>query len=274
MLTPTCSPVRLVSDSTLSRLDHATKLVTETRELWVLKVYPDAAEAGGSYRWVGRERAPQRSSTPDLERAREEGDRRARGRLRRYAAANGLSRLITCTYRGEGCHEPRQLRRDVGAFVRRLRGGVGHGGIPYAWVPEWHKSGHGLHVHLGVGEYIEKGLIERTWGHGFVDVRLLGKRGEGSDLEEARGAAGYLAKYIGKEVGAGAEQGLHRYEVAQGFQPAWVDFAGRTLEEAFDQATAYMGAKPVEVWRPDGDWDGPPVVWAKWSAARREQDGR
>jgi hypothetical protein len=32
-------------------------------------------------------------------------------------------------------------------------------------------------------------------------------------------AAGYLAKYVGKDLARKRESGLHRYEVAQGFQP-------------------------------------------------------
>jgi hypothetical protein len=53
----------------LSRLDHATKLVREQRQMWVLTVYPDAGEAGGSWVWVGRELPPCESLVPDPDRA-------------------------------------------------------------------------------------------------------------------------------------------------------------------------------------------------------------
>ncbi|MBI4259163.1 MAG: hypothetical protein HY658_01230 [Actinobacteria bacterium] len=206
-----------------------------------------------------------------MERARLEADRRARGKLRRYSAANGLNRLITCTYRGGGCHDPRELRRDVGAFFRRLRVRTGGEAFPYAWVPEWHRSGHGLHVHAGVGSFIAKGVIEESWRHGFVDIRLMGSRDGATVLHEARAAAGYLAKYIGKDVGEGVEPGLHRYEVAQGFQPAAVEFVAISAEEALDAASGYIGGEPDAVWRPDEDqWDGPPVLWARWPMARRD----
>jgi len=260
----------LVPYPTVSRLDTATKLVRERRDLWVLKLYPTAGEAGGSFRWIARDGTRARGRSPDVERARQEAERRARGKLRRYATANGLNRLVTCTYRGEGCHDPRQVRTDLGLFFRRLRASAG-GAFPYAWVPEWHKSGHGLHIHAGVGNYMPKRVLEGAWGQGFVDIRLVGGR-EGADvLQEARVAAAYLAKYVGKDVGAGVERGLHRYEVAQGFQPAAVEFAGVSAEAVLAAATEHMGGEPELVWRPDEDeWDGPPVVWARWARARRD----
>jgi hypothetical protein len=49
----------------------------------------------------------------------------------------------------EALASPRQLRRDVGGFFRRVRGELG--GDAYLWVPEWHPGGHGLHVHFAVG---------------------------------------------------------------------------------------------------------------------------
>lgn len=275
MSTQPRSRALLVPDEALTRLDHATKLVRERRDLWVLKLYPAAAEAGGSFRWVARETGPRKGAAHDGERARDEADRRARGKVRRYAAANGLNRLITCTYAGEGCHDPRQLRRDVAAFFRRLRKEAGSGAFAYVWVPEWHKSGHGLHIHAGVGSFLPKPLIKRSWGAGFVDVRLLGSR-EGTTLvHEARRAAAYLSKYMGKDVGEGVERGLHRYEVAQGFQPTAVEFVAHRLDQTIQQASEYMGARPEMVWRPEEDaWDGPPVVWVSWASARRDREPR
>ena len=31
---------------------------------------------------------------------------------------------------------------------RSLRSALGGAALPYLWVPEWHKSGHGLHAHF------------------------------------------------------------------------------------------------------------------------------
>ena len=122
-----------------------------------------------------------------------EAGRRARARLRRYCAANRLNRLGTLTYRGEGCHDPELVRVHLGEFFRSLRDGLGGAAFPYVWVPEWHKSGHGLHAHFAVGRFVKRSLIESAWGHGFVHIKLLGDLPVGSgSLSEARIAAGYL----------------------------------------------------------------------------------
>ncbi len=93
--------------------------------------------------------------------------------------------------------------------------------MPYLWTAEWHKTGHGLHVHFPAGEYIRRSLIERSWGHGFVHIKLLGDLPVGtSAVGQARKAAGYLSKYVGKAFDEnGRIPGLHRYEIAQGFEP-------------------------------------------------------
>lgn len=129
-----------------------------------------------------------------------EAARRARGKIRRYCTANRLNRLGTLTYAGAGNHDPLLLREHLGVFFRRLRGEMGGEAFPYLWVPEWHKSGHGLHVHFAVGRFIPRRKIEVSWGHGFVHIKLLGDLPVGSGrLAEARRAALYLAKYAGKD---------------------------------------------------------------------------
>jgi len=84
--------------------------------------------------------------------------------VRRYCAANRLNRLGTLTYAGQGCHDPGELRADVGSFFKGLRGQLGAKPIPYLWVPEWHPGGHGLHVHFAVGRFIKQSLIREEWG--------------------------------------------------------------------------------------------------------------
>jgi hypothetical protein len=131
---------------------------------------------------------------PDPERASEEAARRARAKIRRYAAANRLNRLGTFTYRGEGCHDPLRLPADLAGFFRELRAGLGAGRFAYVWVPQWHPGGHGLHAHFAVGRFVPRRLIERAWGHGFVHIKLLDGLPVGSGtLGEARLAARYLA---------------------------------------------------------------------------------
>ena len=231
---------------------------------WSFSLYPDAAEGGGSFRSVAGSSGDGRSLDP-LD-SSEDGAKRAKRMVRRYCAANRLNRLGTLTYRGEGQHSPGALRSDVGAFFRRLRGSVGEP-FPYLWVPEWHKSGHGLHVHFAVGRFIGVRAIERAWGHGFVHIKLLGDLPTGSgSLGEARLAARYLSKYVGKAFGATQAAGRHRYEVAQGFQPRAVTLDGATADEVLGWAETVMGKAPAYLWRSrdqDG-WDGPPSVFASW----------
>jgi hypothetical protein len=249
-----------------SSLEYGTKLATPNMGRWTLVLYPDAAEGGGSFRSDARSSGGGYSVEPGRD-SRPDAARRARGKARRYCAANRLNRLGTLTYAGAGCHDPEQLREDVAGFFKRLRESTGER-LPYLWTPEWHKSGHGLHVHFAVGRYVRRGLIDGAWGRGFVHIKLLGDIPVGSGaLGEARVAARYLSKYVGKDLGEGEAAGLHRYEVAQGFQPKSVGLDGPTADEVLDCAQARMGAAPEYVWRSreTEDWSGPPAVWASWA---------
>jgi hypothetical protein len=213
-------------------------------------------------------RVPVRVADP--ERSRAEAARRARGKGRRYCAAHRLNRLGTLTYRGAGCHDPAQLRRDVAGFFRSLRSLQGGTRLPYLWVPEWHKTDHGLHVHFAVGRFIPRGQIEAAWGRGFVHIKRLSDLPVGStSLHEARRAAGYLSKYVSKSFAPDEAQhlaGLHRYEVAQGFQPPVTRLRGRSSQELVAAASAAMGGAPSQRWSSDDaeGWMGPPAVWLSW----------
>lgn len=233
---------------------------------WSLTLYPGAGEAGGSFRYSRPvQRIPGGGGDPA--RSREEAARRAARMVRRYCAHNRLNRLGTLTYRGEGCHDPLQVRRDVAAFFRSLRDLLGGDPLPYAWVAEWHKTGHGLHVHFAVGRFVPRVLIERAWPHGFVHIKLLGQLPTGATpKDEARLAARYLSKYVRKGFDTRRRRGLHRYEVAQGFQPTAQRLHGRTFGDVISQAVHIMGRDPRQIWVSDGTpgWQGPPSVWALW----------
>lgn len=166
---------------------------------WAFSLYPDAAEGGGCF--VSRCRPVPGGCRPDALRAQEEAARRARAKIRRYAAANRLNRLGTLTYRGEGNHDPVALREHLAGFFRELRGGLNGERFPYVWVPQWHPGGHGLHAHFAVGRYVSRRLIERSWGRGFVHIKLLDGLPVGSGaLAESRLAARYLARYVGRDL--------------------------------------------------------------------------
>ena len=128
--------------------------------------------------------------------------------------------------------------------------------------------GHGLHVHFAVGRFVRRSLIDEAWGLGFVHIKLLGDLSSGAgDLSESR-MARYLAKYVTKTAQNSSSSGLHRYEVAEGFQPRKVSFTGRTGDQALAAASAAMAGEPERVWwsADDEAWVGPPAVWASWAA--------
>jgi len=233
---------------------------------WTFSLYPDAAEGGGC---LVRARVADggRAGPADPARAQEEAGRRARAKVRRYCAANRLNRFGTLTY-AESCRDPRQLRGDVAGFFRGLRRELGGAPLPYAWTSEWHPGGHGLHVHFAVARFVPQRLIRDVWGRGIVHIKLIGDLPQGSGaLDEARVAATYLAKYASKSLDDDRRAaGLHRYEVAQGFQPAKVECHGVTAEDVIERASRQMGSLPDRVWlsaRAEG-WRGPHACWAQW----------
>ena len=234
---------------------------------WTFSLYPQAAEGGGCFVRAYAAGAA-RGGRPDPLRSHEEAGRRARAKLRRYCAANRLNRFGTLTY-AHSCRDPQQLRADVGAFFRGLRRELGGRALAYAWTSEWHPGGHGLHVHFAVGRYVRHGLIRNVWGRGIVHIKLIGDLPHGSGaLEEARVAAGYLAKYVSKSLDDERRAaGLHRYEVAQGFQPERLPLLGRSEEAVLAEASEVMGGVPSRVWRSSDQegWRGPPAYWCAWA---------
>jgi len=236
--------------------------------LWSFSLYPDAGEGGGSLS-ARRSLLSVSDGPPNVQRSREEAARRARGKLRRYCAANILNRHATLTYAPPGCEDPATLRADLAAFFRELRDGLEAGPLPYVWVPEWHPGGHGFHVHVALGRYVPRSAIERAWRHGFFWIRLIGDLPVGSgSRREARVVAGYLAKYVSKSFEDDRRPlGRHRYEVAQGFQPDKVLVYGVSAEDVIERASRVIGSGPERVWLSSEveGWHGPPACWAQWN---------
>lgn len=246
---------------------------------WRLSLYPDAFEASASLRTAGRSRGagqprPSEAGADEIaarrDRSAQEAARRARRQLRRYVVANRLTRLTTLTYAGQGCHDPRVVRGDIAAFFVALRSSLGGGPLPYAWVSELHPGGHGWHVHAVFDRYVPRRIIDGAWGHGFIHIKRITDLPVGSGaVHEAAIAGRYIAKtltasYLSKDFTA--RDGLHRYEVAQGFQPRARVVWGRTAAESLREASGLVGREPSRVWRSiDAEgWQGPPAVWASW----------
>ena len=236
---------------------------------WTFSLYPQAGEGGGCFvPPLASEGLGPGGGRPDPERSQEEAGRRARAKLRRYCAANRLNRFGTLTY-ARSCRDPHQVRAEVGLFFRGLRRELGGEALPYAWTSEWHPGGHGLHVHFAVGRYVRQRLIRDVWGRGIVHIKLIGDLPHGSGaLEEARVAAAYLAKYVSKSLDDERRAaGLHRYEVAQGFQPERVQLQARAEADLLAEASARMGGDPSRLWRSSASdgWTKPPAVWCAWT---------
>lgn len=238
---------------------------------WHFTLYPDAREGGGSFQSATRRVAAfvASGSARDPERAAEEAARRARAKLRRYCAANGLSRLGTLTYSGDGCHEPALVRAHLAQFFKSLRSQLGGKAFPYVWVPEWHKLGHGLHAHFAVGRYVPQPMIKATWGRGGVDIRMINDLPVGSGaVTQARVAARYLSKYVTKTFNDPEARvlGLHRYDVAQGFQPKSLSLLGRSARDVLDQASEILKGPTTSEWFSSSvdEWSLPPAVSAQW----------
>jgi hypothetical protein len=186
--------------------------------------------------------------------------------------ANGLTRLVTLTYRPPQPTDPRVVLRDVQAFQRRLSEAFPR--VVWARVFERHKSG-ALHVHLIASTGLPSDAVERRtrrlarlWGHGFVDVGgRFGRPGD-SGRERARAAARYAAKYVAKGLEE-AQLGQHSYEVRQGFQPVAVKVRAWTAGELRLGLIGEAGGEvPVYEWDSAAlaDWRGPPVAWLSWEA--------
>jgi hypothetical protein len=249
-------------------LELATKLVRPYEACWILGLYPEAGEAAGTFQARTHPNRDGRPSGPalDPDRSSSEAARRARTKVRRYTAANRLDRLVTLTYRGDGQHNEHALRHDLGLFMRGLRNALGGDPIPYVWVPEWHKSDHGLHAHVALGRFVRQSLIADVWDHGFVHIKRLARGETAGTLSAARRAARYLSKYIAKTFDHPRTARLHRYEVGQGFLPRAERITAPTWQEARRLAAQEMGRAPAIASLSD-DWDGwkgPHAVWLGW----------
>lgn len=106
-------------------------------------------------------------------------------------------------------------------------------------------------------------------GRGFVHIKLLGDLPVGAGtIGEARNAAGYLSKYVTKSFSdAGRPKGLHRFDVAEGFQPTVHRVTGVSADAVIGAASEGFGDTPAFRWSSAEveDWGGGPAIWAQWA---------
>jgi hypothetical protein len=120
-------------------------------------------------------------------------------------------------------------------------------------------------VHFAVGEYLAHAVVRDAWAHGYVWV--TGPRGRvpaTETLGQARNVARYVAKYLAKDTRSAG--GLHRYGVAEGFQPPTRVVYADTAEEGLIAAAREMGREPIRTWdsADNVNWTGPHAVGAVW----------
>ena len=73
---------------------------------------------------------------------------------------------------------------------------------------------------------------------------------------------------MSKNVGEQRVPGLHRYEVAQGFQPEPILCYGSSADDVIGRASEYMKRGPCRVWRSweEPGWTRSPAYWCEWAS--------
>jgi hypothetical protein len=212
---------------------------------------------------------------------------RAKGRSRRYIAANGLNLMWVLTRAGGyGLHGPegRAMIMELTAeLVETLRGTAWRGhrageAFPAWYSPELHRAehgesretcpipdrcgcaGHGWHLNLFLGfDWLPIEMLKRLWqevdeGNGYqIRYRDWTKGHEDKNkprLERLRDGASYGTKYASKDWGPDVvPAAAHRYEVTEGFQPLEVKYHCGSLEEAEAVVRSISGVRDlVPVW--------------------------
>ncbi len=180
---------------------------------------------------------------------------RAGTRIRELVLANGLRYLWTLTYRDE-VTDRCQVAKDFTLFVMRLSYALGEK-VHYVAVIEVQekraaKTGKDiLHMHMAVNGYIEKEVMERTWGHGYTFVS--------KHSEDILRVAGYMSKYVKKgfEDERVRVKEKKRYFNSKGLirperQALYMsDEEVREIERVADKIIEYEGARWIQVKRED-----------------------
>jgi hypothetical protein len=267
-------------------LDLWTQLANDAVEgpgTWSVTIFPDVGEATAAEIAPVADTGESSWSMLDDDQRQElniaRAQRRARKNLRQYSVQNQLSVLYTLTYACttcrnlEGCvcglaSQPAsraEVRGHVNRFMTRVRAAMGLGSFAYVYVVERGSRGtKRLHVHLLLRRGFDVNLLELWWQHGSVDesFRASGTTGR----ENARRAAAYAAKYVGKSLADDDPAWAHSYERAQGHNVRKVNVRCRDMWDGLKLAAGILGGL-VEVSR-SLDWEdyyGPPA-WSMFSS--------
>ena len=208
--------------------------------------------------------------------------RRSGAVVRRYSVHNGLGYMFTQTFKNDP-GTASGLDAAVKGFVRRLvRAGVDE---PYLWVAEKGSKRGRLHVHflcewwdrLQAVEVCDVCAVPNLrkvradippagsfcvgclWGHGYV-----GRPSEA--VGDPRKAAGYVSKYVGKDLAGLVEAYKNRYHCARGHQPepmragffSYLDALLALSDHAGEALQGFALHDEVE------DWKAPPTWAIRW----------
>jgi hypothetical protein len=153
--------------------------------------------------------------------------------------------------------------KDVRRFLERLQ--VAYGRMPVVVVIERGSKGGRLHVHFAVERWLPHQRVTELWGHGFTWVGDPGKLGARTG---ARKLAGYLSKYVTKDVatmagdGQAPERGAgHRYSVTEGWAPEERRFVTYDLPRALEHLADWYGVADRLVEWQDSALPGVYGVW-------------
>lgn len=138
--------------------------------------------------------------------------RRAATELRRSLLAICADRMLTLTY-AENMTDREQAIKDLMRFIRVMRKKFPR------WqsvaVLEYQKRG-AVHFHIGLGGFYDINDVRAAWenivGRGAVNMAFE-PRGKGNSCSKL---AGYMAKYLSKDVDEGRKPGDHRYFKTEG----------------------------------------------------------
>jgi hypothetical protein len=186
---------------------------------------------------------------------------RAQSTVRRLIQAACLDHMLTLTYR-ENRIDARQCDADLTRFLRLVRDNL-QSDYPYVAVFERQKRGAG-HWHLAVAGRQNVSLLRTLWrkvvGEGNIDVRSWSGRGRSGECS-AR-LAGYLSKYISKDINQRPET-PHRYRRSRNIvvQETVEEFEDADLDHvASDVFTRLINSNPRFILR--GDAGGQCFLWA------------
>lgn len=140
---------------------------------------------------------------------------RARRKVREVMRCNYSQHLkfLTLTFAASITSEAvvlSHIKRMCRRYLRLL-----HSPLRYIAIPEWHPSGHGLHVHMLVdAPYIACDVWrEQLWCAGFVKINSIGVGDCKSDILRV---IDYVLKYVGKDMDSTVKY-KHYYFISKGW---------------------------------------------------------